>query len=74
MASGGKAETYGTRFRYVGIEIHRIAERVEFPREVENVEAPGRRDRDTNPTGHRRTVIRIVRPKVSHSGSVGRNE
>ena len=47
MAGGRKAETYGPRFRNVGIEIHRIAERIQFTREIENVEAPGRRDRDT---------------------------
>jgi len=33
-----------------------------FTRQVENVEAPGRRDRDTNSSGHRRTIIRVVGP------------
>src|SRR5437773_1498726 len=34
MASGRKAETYCTRFRYIGIKIHHIAQRVQFAREV----------------------------------------
>ena len=62
MANGGKAETYGTRFRYIGVEIYAIAERVEFTREVEHVKATGSRDRDTNSSGHRRTIIRVVGP------------
>ena len=62
MANGGKAEAYGTRLRYIGIEIYCKAERVEFTREVEHVKATGSRDRDTNSSGHRRTVIRVVGP------------
>lgn len=66
--ANGKAETYGTRFRYIGIEIHRITERVEFTREVEHVKATGSRYRDTNSSGHQRTIIRVVGPDSSTFG------
>src|SRR5512139_3039680 len=64
MARGRKAETKRPCFRNIGIEIHRVAECIQFPREIENVEAPGRRDRNTKPSCHHRLITRIVCPEI----------
>src|SRR5262249_9218324 len=62
MAGGRKAETHGPRFRNVGIEIHCIAKRIQFPCELKMRDASVRRKWDTKPSCHSLTITSSLCP------------
>ena len=62
MAARRQPELQSPGLRHIRIELDLVAERVQFPRQIQDVKAPARGDRDPQRLGHGH-LISLPRPR-----------